>query len=400
MTTRPEALFLAHRAPYPPDKGDRIRSFRIVEALSRRFAVHVAAFVDHPADLERAEPLRAYCASLTLLPLSPVAARLRSARALISGAPMSFHYFQSARMRAAVGALRERRFALEVAFSSSMAPYLVEPKGGPRIIDLCDADSEKWRQYSQMDSGLMRWIYAREARTLAAAEEAMIQWADKSFAVSADEAAILNARTLTGKKAEWFGNGVDADHFAPPTESIGERAADVVFVGAMDYRANVDAVVWFASEVWPRVRSAKQGARFAIIGSNPVRRVLALSRVDGVHVLGRVDDIRPFLHGARAVVAPLRIARGVQNKVLEAMAAGRPIVATHAATTGIAATPDRHFLEADDAQTFSAAVIRLLSDTSEGDALGMRARRLMIDHYSWSAQLASFEAAIDALCAR
>lgn len=397
MTARREVLFLAHRIPYPPDKGDKIRSWRILEALTQRFETHLAAFVDDPVDLQHTAFLRTVCASVFLKTLSPRSARARSALGLISGEPLSFAYYRDSAMAAAVRRLRQRPLAAEIVFSSAMAPYVAAPAGRPRVIDLCDADSEKWRQYAVETTGPMRFIYAREGRKLAAEETRMIDWADAAFAISPEEARVLNARG-GAKQALWFSNGVDADYFHPdPTVARPRDVGDVAFVGAMDYRANVDAVMWFAREVWPLIRAGAPQATFAVVGSRPTRQAQALSGADGVFVTGRVPDVRPYLQHARAVVAPLRVARGVQNKVLEAMAAARPVVATSDAAEGIDAARDAHFLCADDPRTFAEAVLRLLADPAFGDSLGAAARAQMISRCSWPAQMARFRQSLDAL---
>ncbi|MEE2692495.1 MAG: TIGR03087 family PEP-CTERM/XrtA system glycosyltransferase [Pseudomonadota bacterium] len=391
-----EILFLAHRIPYPPDKGDKIRSWRLVEHLSRRFRVHLAAFVDDRTDFAHEAFLAGVCESVFLVPLDPPAAKLRSAAGLVTGEPLSFPYFRDSRMQRRIDELRARGLAAEFAFSSAMAPYIAKPRGGrPRIVDLCDADSEKWRQYAAETGGPMSLIYAREAETLARRETEIIGWADAAFAVSAEEAAIFNARAGVGRSCDWFGNGVDVEHFRPSADRPApEPSADIVFTGAMDYRANIDAVRWFAREVWPIVRAKAPEARFAIVGARPSGAVRALDGRDGVAVAGRVEDVRPWLQHASAVVAPLRIARGVQNKMLEAMAMARPVVATSGAAEGIDAREGEEFILADAPEAFAASVLWLMSDRKRGDAIGASARARMKAAYAWPARLSRLDAAL------
>lgn len=396
MTARREVLFLAHRIPYPPDKGDKIRSFRILEALSRRFDVRLAAFVDDPEDFQHAAHLQTFCSCVSLAPLDPRAARLRSLAGLARGEALTFPYYRDRRMESAVKAARARPLAAEIAFSSSMAPYLAKHAGRPRIVDLCDADSEKWRQYADEAKGPMRAVYAREARRLRKAERTIVGWADAAFAVSAAEAALFDAPEE--RKVDWFGNGVDADYFDPSVcgPAPGD-AGDVVFIGAMDYRANVKAAAWFADAVWPIVRASAPHATCALVGSKPAQEVRALAARPGVRVTGRVDDVRPYLAAARVVVAPLQVARGVQNKVLEALAMARPLVATTGAATGVEIEERAHFRAADGAKDFAAAVIDLLHDPAAAAAMGARGRHRMLERHSWTAQLARFDAALDRL---
>lgn len=399
MSARQGVLFLAHRIPYPPDKGDKIRSWRILEALARRYDVHLAAFVDDPADFQHRDFLERRCASVFLKRLTPPWARARSTLGFLAREPLSLSYYRDGAMSAAVARLRALPLAAEIAFSSAMARYIERSAGRPRLVDLCDADSEKWRQYAQDAHGLMRLVYAREAETLAAEETRIINWADAAFAVSAQEARMLNAHG-GARQALWFGNGVDADYFAPDPDQGSVQphdAGDVVFIGAMDYQANIDAVLWFVRAIWPLIRAKTPDATFAIVGARPARSVEALAGRDGVLVSGRVPDVRPYLRHARVVAAPLRVARGVQNKVLEAMACARPVVATSGAAEGVDATPGVHYLCADEETAFAEAVLGLLADKDRGARIGGAARALMIERRSWAAQIRRFEDALDAL---
>lgn len=399
MSAKREVLFIAHRIPYPPDKGDKIRTWRILECFARRFDVHLAAFVDDPADFAHEAFLNNICASVTLARLDPTRARLKSALSLPRGEPLTYGYYRDAGMRAAVRRLRARQLAFEYAFSSSTAPYL-EPAvpGRPRIADICDADSEKWREYADAQGFAMRAIYAREYRRLAAAETEIINSFDATLAISDAEGRVLAGREGVARDVLTIGNGVDVDYFSAPTDGAAPAdAGDVALVGAMDYKPNVDAALWFAREVWPRVRAARADATFAIVGSKPAAEVKALAGANGISVTGRVADVRPYLARASAVLAPLKIARGVQNKVLEAMAAGRAIVATPAANVGIDAMPDRDILIADDPIRFAAAVLRLLESQELRAEIGKSAQARARADFSWESRLAALDALIDRL---
>jgi len=396
MTEKPEILFLAHRIPYPPDKGDKIRSWRLLSHLAERFHVHLGCFVDDPADMAHAEFLQGMTESAAFVPLDPLQARMRSLKALLSGGPLSLAWYDDARMRAFVKRVRARNLAAEIVFSSSMAPYVEAPHASrPRLVDLCDADSEKWRDYAVTARGALKAVYGLEARRLAAAETAIINWADVSLAVSRAEADILGGREGVKKPVACFGNGVDADYFSPHAD-FGEPAEtfDVVFVGAMDYRANVEAALWFVRHVWPIVRESAPKARFGIIGARPARAIRSLDGRRGVAVTGRVADVRPFLRGARAVVAPLSVARGVQNKVLEAMAMARPVVATPGAQRGIDGLAGVELIVADEPHDFAAAVAALLGEPDRGERVGAAARARVLKDFTWAAKLAELDAAL------
>lgn len=394
--SRARILYLAHRIPYPPDKGDKIRTSRTVEHLAARFDVDLAAFVDDRNDFQHEDHLRRVCASVALVPLDRRAATLRSAQGFLTGEPLTFPFYRDARMRRAVAAARARNPVAEIAFSSSMAPYL-DPKGAaPVIVDLCDADSAKWAEYGKRKGWPMSAVYAREGRLLARAETAIINRADAVFAITEEEADLLGSRDGVAKPVRWFANGVDGDYFTPGAAPAPERI-DAVFAGAMDYWANVDAVIWFAAEIWPLVRQSVEGATFFIVGAKPAASVLALGGRDGIIVTGRVDDVRPFIAAAKIAVAPLRIARGIQNKVLEAMAMGKAVVATPAGLEGIDAAIGAEAVAAASPQSFAQECVRLIEDAGAAGAMGRAARARVLGDYRWPAQLARLDAVLDSL---
>lgn len=394
---RREILFLAHRIPFPPDKGDKIRSFRIFEFLRAHFDVHLAAFVDDPRDMAHRHVLAEKTASLTLIPINRAVRTPKSLTGLLTGKPLSVAYYHSWAMATAISALRDRPLAGEMAFSSTVAQFLRPMRPGrPRMIDLCDADSVKWRDYAQRKAGPMSLVYQREARRLERVEREIIRTFDLSFAISPAEAALLAHDA--SRPVDWFGNGVDTEYFDPSrfagAQQDRAQTFDVIFTGAMDYWANIDACLWFLKDIWPRIRAEHGAARFGIVGSRPARELMAFDGRDGVHVTGRVPDIRPYLVNAGVAIAPMRIARGVQNKMLEAMAAGRPVVATLSAATGIEIESGRHYVQADAPEAFAGAVLDLIKDRPRAATLGNAARQQMISAYQWPTQLARLEAGL------
>ena len=395
-----ELLFLAHRIPYPPNKGDKIRSWHILRHLAGRWRVRLGAFVDDPADREHEAVLRDLCADCCLVDLEPRRARLRSLRGLVTGEPLTVPYYGDARLakwvRSAAGGAQA-----VFAFSSSMIPYarLARGRSARTVIDFVDVDSEKWRSYGEARPGPLGWIWRREARTLLAFERASAAWADASVFVSAAEAALF--RRLAPEAAARIHavpNGVDCAFFAPdpdladPFDGAGPA---LVFTGAMDYWPNVDAVAFFAQSVLPLVRARHPNARFWIVGGNPAPEVVALGRLEGIAVTGRVPDVRPYLAHAAAAVAPLRIARGVQNKVLEAMAMARPVVVTPEALEGIAAEPGRHVRVGTDPVSLADQIAQVLADPS-APAMGTAARRFVQEHHDWAASLGRLDALLEA----
>ncbi|MCA8887665.1 MAG: TIGR03087 family PEP-CTERM/XrtA system glycosyltransferase [Parvularculaceae bacterium] len=400
-----EILFLAHRIPYPPDKGDKIRSWRLLEHLASSYRVHLAAFVDAPEDFQHQEFLESVCESVTLAPLDPRWAKVRSLRGFAAGAPLSLAYYDDAKMRRAVRELRARPLAAEIAFSSTMAQYL-EPAaaGRARLVDICDADSEKWKSYAERANGVMGAVYAHEARKLAQVESAIVNGVDAVFAVSAPEADILTAGLVGAKgaarKVHWFGNGVDTAYFSADAVKAVEARVDVVFVGAMDYRPNVDAATWFLTDVWPQIRERNASAQFAIVGAHPPASLRAFDGRDGVRVTGRVSDVRPWLAAAKVSVAPMRIARGVQNKVLEAMAMALPVIATPAAMEGIDHVRGLDVVVEADARAMAQSIVTLLGVERRRRDIGAKARERIVESYQWARQLARFDAVASALIPR
>jgi sugar transferase (PEP-CTERM/EpsH1 system associated) len=306
-------------------------------------------------------------------------------------------YYRDARMEAAVAAARDTGLAAEIAFSSSMAPYLRDDAGAPRIVDLCDADSAKWTEYARRKSWPMSAVYEREGRRLAIRESEIINFADATFAISEEEADLLASRDQAQKPVHWYCNGVDSDAFAPGAVAAGDKRYSAVFVGAMDYWANIDAVLWFMREVWPLVRASAADASFAIVGSNPARAIRSLDGIDGVTVTGRVSDVRPYVEGAALVVAPMRIARGVQNKVLEAMAMAKAVVSTPAGLEGIDAQIGAEALAAASAEAFAREFVRLIDDPDAAQKIGAAARARILADYQWPQQMARFDAVLDRL---
>jgi sugar transferase (PEP-CTERM/EpsH1 system associated) len=307
-------------------------------------------------------------------------------------------YYRDARMSAAVAKARAIGLSAEIAFSSSMAQYLKGQSNAPRIVDLCDADSAKWSEYAERKAWPMSGVYAREGRLLAEAESAIINWADATFAISEEEADLLGNRDEAQREVAWFCNGVDVAKFAPHSVDAGPRFM-AVFVGAMDYWANVDAAVWFAREIWPQVKAALPDATFAIVGSNPVKEVRSLDGLDGISVTGGVPDVRPYIEGAALVVAPMRIARGVQNKVLEAMAMGKAVVSTPAGLEGIDAQVGAEAIAAASPDSFAREIIRLAEDEGGARKIGAAARARILSDYRWPQQLSRLDTTLDRLIA-
>lgn len=384
-------LFLVHRIPYPPNKGDKITTCNMLRYFARHFRVFLGSFVDDPGDWQYAGQVRNLCAETCLLPLNPRLSRLRSLGGLLTGEALSVAYYRSRKMQEWVNKIlaRENIDAVLV-YSGAMARFVPErlPENTHTILDLDDVDSEKWRSYAETHRWPVSLIYRREAEKLLAYERRMAARFEHCLFISAEEADLF-ARLApeVRDRLQHRTQGVDSDYFDPglrfdnPFEPH-EQA--IVFTGAMDYWPNIDAVIWFAREIFPRVQSAVASARFYIVGMNPAETVAALAENPGITVTGSVPDVRPYLSHAAAVIAPLRIARGIQNKVLEAMSMAKPVLATPEAMTGIIPCPQAKLFISNDANNLTDATIELLSGTPQAD---QAARDCILRNYNWDTNL-------------
>jgi sugar transferase (PEP-CTERM/EpsH1 system associated) len=388
----PDLLFLCQRLPYPPAKGEKIRAFHELEYLARSYDVHLGCLIDDPADLAHVPTVRAMCRDIHAARIDPRLAKLTCLSGLLTNQALSVTFFRDRRLAGWVRRVIEQvRPAVTFVYSSNMAPYILDlPVTGRRIVDFVDVDSEKWRALAETSRGPMRNVYRREWHKVSALERRIARDCDLSVFVSDAEAALF-AGLVPGcaDRVRGVSNGVDHRYFDP---ALGFDRLDpgFVFTGTMDYPPNVDAVVWFATAILPLIRRAVPSARFTVVGTNPAAAVGKLAAIDGVTVTGRVPDVRPYLAGAVAAVAPMRIARGIQNKVLEAMAMARPVVLTSGALEGIDADPGREVALADTEDDFAAACVHLATngDTSR---LGAAARARILRDYDWDARLRQFD---------
>jgi len=390
-----EILFLAHRIPYPPDRGDKIRSWHVLEHLAGLGRVHLACFADDEGDAAHLPALRAALGAR--LGEAHVEVRTRGkasagARALIEGRPVSLTLFDSEKLRAFVARMLSGDAVGTVfAFSGQMAQFVPDDVRQRFVMDFGDVDSAKFAQYADEGAGPMRWINAREGDKLFAFERDTAGRADLCLFVSEAEAALFREKTGLGN-IRALSNGIDTDHFDPAADfpRLNEAGPLILFTGQMDYAPNAQAVAWFAKEVLPRV----PGARFVIAGRGPLPSVRALAS-ERVTVTGGVPDMRSWLEAADIVVAPLKLARGIQNKILEAMAMAKPVVASPAAFEGIDAVPGRDLLVADDEAATAAAIDGLLAAPDRARAMGRAARLQMEQCYRWEARLAPLGGIVD-----
>jgi sugar transferase (PEP-CTERM/EpsH1 system associated) len=387
-----DILFLAHRVPYPPDRGDKIRGFHILRHLAQHARVHLVAFADDPRDLAADAPDWLTGEHAVVWRGKP---RWRAAiEALATGRPVSLTAFDDADVRGAVDDLLARHPIDTIyVFSGQMAQYLPAVPKARVVMDFVDMDSAKFADYATASRGPSRWMMAREAKLLRAFERDVAAHADASLFVSAAEADLFRVQTGAAR-VQAIENGIDTQVFDPAANSarVEQGGELIVFTGQMDYRPNIEAVTWFAHEILPQIRAVHPQACFAIVGRAPGEAVQALGRLPGVIVTGEVADVRGWLAAARVVVAPLKLARGIQNKVLEAMAMARPVVASAAAAEGIDHADTIRV--GADAPGIAREVCALLADAAVAEALGVKARAQVQRRYSWAACLAPLDAIV------
>jgi len=386
-------LYICHRLPYPPNKGEKIRAFHQLRYLATRHTIHLACLVDDAEDLQHVEALERYCASIDMVYRPKIGAKLLALRALCTNQPLSVASFYSSALASKV----RQRLAVErvdriVVFSSAMTVYVQQVSGIPKVIDFVDVDSEKWRLFADYHPWMLSWVYRLEARRLARHEVEVARVFDHTILVTDREAQILQEH-VPDRPISVIPNGVDLEYFTPPPHrgTVTEPPA-LVFTGMMDYFPNVDAVNYFCHEIFPLVREVVPAVQFYIVGRNPTQQVRQLSRQPNVIVTGAVSDVRPYLVRARVAVAPLRIARGVQNKILEAMAMGLPVVGTPAALQGTWATTTDGVRMAESPRAFAHALVTLLEDHALRRQCGLQARRYVQEHHQWDEHNARLEA--------
>jgi len=392
-----EILFLPHRIPFPPDRGDKIRSFHLLEALRGIAPVHLGCFADDARDMGFAGDLAALTESQCVV-MRDRSRFVAGLDGLIGRKPMLSALYENTPLRHWVETvLRDRPIRAIVAFSVQMARFVPRdlPPDVRFVMDFVDFDSAKYAAYGAGQRGVMGWINRREGRLLLDLEREVARRADVStFVTAAEAAAFADASGCEAQRLSVLENGVDLKYFNIQSNlpKIDCKHPLVVFTGQMDYRPNVDSVVSFAGNIFPAIRAVHPDATFAIVGRNPTREVRALAAMPGVIVTGDVPDVRGWLAAADVVVAPLRIARGIQNKVLEAMAMGKPVVASRQAAEGIDAENGKHLLIASEPADEATTVLALLADPARAAELGRAARARVEQRYDWAATLAPLRA--------
>lgn len=379
---KPRVVFLCQRVPWPPDRGDRITTWHFLQHLLARGAeVLVGCFQEEDRDAESVAFLRDRCAEVVAPRLSRRTAKIASLRGLLKGEPLTLPFFRNAKLQQAVTRWSETPPDLIYVYSSSMAQYALHAPAHSKVMQFAELDSDKWRQYATVSGPLGKWIYGREAKRLLAFETEVARNFSRSFVVSEVERELFQ-QLIPGVMPDVLPNGVDIEHFQSKGEAQ-RHPRTAVFTGVMDYEPNIDGICWFAETCWPTLREAFPDAQLLIVGSKPTAKVLALGEADGITVTGRVETTPPYFDQSAVAIAPLRLARGVQNKVLEAMSMGLPTVASPQASQGLGDVPGNSLVVAEGAAPTIQAVTKWFADPEQARRDGQAAADWVRKEWRW-----------------
>jgi sugar transferase (PEP-CTERM/EpsH1 system associated) len=388
-------FFICQRVPFPPDRGDKITTFNEIRHLSAKHEVHVFCLADGKPDLDNIPGLRRYAQSVTGVPVIGWTSKLRALKAMLVGEPLSVAAFDETKLH---NAIRKKFVELQpdliMVYSCNVAQYAEHFPEVPRIMQFAELDSSRWGQFARRSRPPLRWVYTIEQRRFFAYERHIARTFSHALVCTAAEQRDFE-RLIPSVPVSLVGNGVDLDYFR--SRRIPKQPGSIIFTGVMDYFPNIDAVVWFCDEVLPIVQRKIPEASLTICGSRPAAAVRRLAKKRGVTVTGRVPDTRPYLDGAEVFVAPMRMARGIQNKLLEALSMGLPCVASEAAATATVVPDGEGILAADDAREFAGHVVRLLRDGEFRTAMARKARAAAEAHYRWDEQMACLDRVIAAV---
>lgn len=397
-------LFISPRIPYPPDKGDKVRSSLELQAfIERGHEVHLLAFADDLNDLNYRVDLGRMCATVGIVPLRRVWAVARALVNLAFLRPLSRGYFASRKMRRLFKrAVSDNDFDAVFVCSSPMAQYVPRELASRAVVDMADVDSEKWRDRAGGANPLRSWVCSLEWKRLREYEYKVVTRFANTVVTTRREADLLDRLDEFTRRARLrtIAGGVDLDHFRPSSQSPDTISPRLVFVGAMDNFANVEGARYFAEDVFPLIRSRESRAKFSIIGANPTDEVKKLARYPGVIVTGETPDARPYLREATLCVVPLRRARGAQNEVLEAMAAGKAVIASPEAVAGLRVVNGEHLMIADSPRRFATAALEVIRDAELRESLETQARHFVEAEHDWKTLLQRLVELVEAVESR
>lgn len=391
-------LVISQRVPYPPNKGEKIRTFfQINHLINQGHEIDICSPLHSSEDIASTESMKQRIKVRTHQ--SNLAVKwVRLLKGMFTLKPLSVCNFYSAQLQSKIDrALSHKDLDAILCTSSSMAEYVFRSKTLSRlnktdskptlIMDFMDLDSDKWLQYSKSSTWPMSWIYAREGRLLGQYEKRIQNAFHHCFFISQNEVDLFHERNGTSENIHVLGNGTNTDVFSPALSPPGNPDPVFIFTGVMDYRPNIDAVMWFVKNAWPGLKREFPEARFIIAGMNPSPAIQRLSKASGIEITGFVDSMLPYYHQSDYFVAPFTIARGVQNKVLQAFACGLPVISSPMGAEGIDCVDGEHILIADSGEDYLQAVLRLEKDSDLKSSIKANALKLINDQYSWDGQL-------------
>ncbi len=386
-------LFVCHRFPFPPTRGGKIRPFNIIKHLNQNHEVHVASLARTPDEAEAGEGIAPHCTSFQVREVSSLGAWARMLLRAPTPGPSSMGYFYSAELARDIEQLVARHdFDLMFVHCAFVAPYLAKIKGPHKILDFGDMDSQKWLTYARFKNPLVAPLYWYEGKKMEAAEKALAKQFSLCTCTTRAELDTLQSYG-TGTPSDWFPNGVDLEFFHPVEEAYDPE--EICFVGRMDYYPNIQAMQKFVENTLPLIHAKRPQAKLSIVGASPGPGIHALAKTQGVTVTGTVPDTRPYIANAALCVAPLEIARGTQNKILESLAMGVPVVTSPQGAGGVDAMGGEHFVVADGPEATADAVLRLLGDPAERQRFAKAGRARMETHHSWANSMARLDNIIE-----
>ena len=376
-------LYLCHRFPFPPKRGGKIRPFNMIRHLSALgHRVTVCSLVRSAEEGNEARGIAPHCAGFEMAQVSAPVQALRMVARLPLATPSSMGFFYSPELARRVRELLStKQWDLIFVHCSSVAQYVEHVCNVPKILDFGDMDSQKWLEYANYKPFPLSLGYRLEGHKMLAAERRLARRFDLCTATTRAEWETLESYG-TGAATDWFPNGVDAGFFCPSGEAY--EADTISFIGRMDYYPNQECMARFCAETWPLLKARRPALKLLIVGADPSPEMRALGRLPGVTVTGSVPDVRPFIRSSALMVAPLNIARGTQNKILEAMAMGVPVVTSSVAAGGVDAQAVKHFLVADTPDEYCQAILRVIGDREERRRLAVAGRQRMLSHHAWS----------------
>ena len=374
-------LFVCHRFPYPPNEGGKIRAFNMIAHLQKNHHVTVASLLESKADLTEASGIEPYCHDYIAEVMSKPLAWLKAVLCLVTLIPSSMGYFHSWKLAKKIKSLiKQNHYDLIVVHCSSVAHLVLSDKNTQKVLDFCDMDSQKWLIYAKHKPFPLSLAYWLEGVKLERAEKRLAMQFESSSVATAFELETLQ-NFNSGQQSFCFPNGVDTEYFAPTNNAYDVNT--ICFIGKMNYYPNEKCMLEFSQQVFPLLRMKYPQLKLCIVGSNPTEKILALAEQEGIEVTGRVADVRPYVQRAALSVVPLTIARGTQNKILESMAMGVPVVCSTVAAKGIDAQAEEHVLVAENANDYVSQIARIIDSRQERERLANNGRARMLSHHSW-----------------